>query len=98
LNPTRIFRERKIKKVTNASLFIIDFIIKLSYNLNCIKLVLTSQVFGLDFMLDQSLKVWLIESNTNPAITICSPLLSRIIPQMLENVLKMTVDTIFPPP
>jgi len=45
-------------------------------------------VFGLDFMIDEDLKVWLIEINTNPDITTTSPTLTRIIPNMVENALR----------
>ena len=56
------------------------------------------ELYGLDFMLDESYKVWLIEMNTNPALTVNCPVLQRIIPYMLENVLRIAVDPIFPPP
>lgn len=41
------------------------------------------EVFGLDFMIDENLNVWLIEVNTNPCLEISSKLLGRIIPTML---------------
>jgi hypothetical protein len=40
----------------------------------------TFEVFGLDFMIDQNLKPWLIEINTNPAITVCCSLMERFFP------------------
>ena len=46
------------------------------------------EVFGLDFMIDENLKPWLIEINTNPCLELSCPLLSRIIPEMLDNALK----------
>ncbi len=33
------------------------------------------ELFGLDFMIDEDFKVWLIEVNVNPAIEICCTLL-----------------------
>lgn len=56
------------------------------------------EVFGLDFMLDEQFKVYLIEVNTNPCLELASPLLARLIPSMLENSLRLAVDPIFPPP
>lgn len=56
------------------------------------------EVFGLDFMIDEDFNTWLIEVNNNPALTLCSPLLARIIPQMLENAIRIAVDPMFPPP
>ncbi len=58
----------------------------------------TFEVFGLDFMIDQNFKAWLIEVNTNPCLELSSPLLARIIPSMIENAFKIAVDPLFPPP
>jgi Tubulin-tyrosine ligase family len=48
----------------------------------------TFEVFGLDFMIDDQFKVWLIEVNTNPCLETTSPILNRIIPQMVDNVFR----------
>jgi tubulin polyglutamylase TTLL1 len=56
------------------------------------------EVFGLDFMIDDEFKPYLIEVNTNPCLELASPLLSRLIPTMLENALKIGLDAIFLPP
>ena len=45
----------------------------------------TMEIFGLDFMLDENFKVYLIEVNTNPCLELACPLLARLIPSMLEN-------------
>jgi hypothetical protein len=58
----------------------------------------TFEVFGLDFMIDDDWKIYLIEVNTNPCLELSSPLLARIIPNMLENALKICTDPLFPPP
>ena len=41
------------------------------------------ELFGMDFMIDQHLKPWLIEINTNPCLELSSPLLARLIPTVL---------------
>lgn len=56
------------------------------------------EIFGLDFMIDEKFKVWLIEVNTNPCLQLSSKLLARIIPTMLEQALRLSIDVIFPPP
>ncbi|CAD8173564.1 unnamed protein product [Paramecium octaurelia] len=56
------------------------------------------EIFGLDFMIDQQFKPYLIEINTNPCLETSSPVLQRIIPQMVENAFRMSIDTIIPPP
>ena len=58
----------------------------------------TFEVFGLDFMIDDDFKIYLIEVNTNPCLELSSPLLARLIPNMLENSLKIAVDSLFLPP
>ena len=56
------------------------------------------EVFGLDFMIDDDFKSYLIEVNTNPSLELSSPLLARLIPNMLENALKLGLDSLFLPP
>lgn len=52
----------------------------------------------MDFMIDENYKTWLIEVNTNPCLETTCPLLGRVITGLLENVFKIAVDPIFPPP
>ena len=56
------------------------------------------EIFGLDFMIDDNNKVWLIEVNTNPCLALSSSLLARIIPNMIENAIRIAIDPIYPPP
>lgn len=56
------------------------------------------EIFGYDFMIDEDLKPWLIEVNTNPCLELSSPYIARIIPAMIENAIKIAVDPLFPPP
>jgi hypothetical protein len=52
----------------------------------------------MDFMLDRKLNPWLIEVNANPCLEISCPLLSRIIPMMVEQSLRLALDPLLPPP
>ena len=54
------------------------------------------EIFGYDFMLDNKLKPWIIEVNTNPCLELSSSYLSYLIPTMLENAFRITLDTLFP--
>lgn len=56
------------------------------------------EIFGLDFMIDQIYQVWLIEVNTNPCLSCCSPVSCKLIPTMIENQLRLVLDPQFPPP
>ena len=49
-------------------------------------------------MIDDNFLPWLIEINTNPCIETGCEILQEIIPDLLENVVKICVDTVFPPP
>lgn len=55
------------------------------------------EIFGYDFILDENQKPWLIEVNTNPCLEESSTLLRNLIPRMIDDSLKLTVDVIFPP-
>lgn len=54
------------------------------------------EIFGYDFMLDEKLKPWIIEVNTNPCLELSSSYLSCLIPAMLENSFKIVLDSLFP--
>lgn len=56
------------------------------------------EIFGLDFMIDESFKPFLIEINTNPCLETKCPVCMKVIPQMLENAFRVAVDPLFPPP
>lgn len=56
------------------------------------------EIFGYDFMIDENFKVYLIEANTNPCLEICCPLLARIIPELLDNSFRLTLDPLYQPP
>jgi len=49
-------------------------------------------------MFDEDFKPYLIEVNTNPCLELSSPLLARLIPNMLENSFRIVVDPMFQPP
>ena len=56
------------------------------------------ELFGYDFILDEDFNQWLIEVNTNPCLEESSPLLRMLLPRMIDDLLKLTIDKIFPPP
>ncbi|CAD8157486.1 unnamed protein product [Paramecium pentaurelia] len=56
------------------------------------------ELFGLDFMIDDKFKVWLIETNTNPCLECSGPLLTKLIPQLIEDLFKLVLDPLYPPP
>jgi hypothetical protein len=52
----------------------------------------------MDFMIDSDFVPWLIEINTNPCLELTNPLQSRLLPQVLDETLRLTLDVIYPPP
>jgi hypothetical protein len=58
----------------------------------------TFEIFGYDFMVDEKLKPWLIEVNTNPCLDLTSKLLGSYIPRMIDDAFKLTLDVNFPAP
>lgn len=49
-------------------------------------------------MIDQNFKPWLIEVNTNPSIETSSYLLRKLMPRILDDAFKLSIDVAFPPP
>lgn len=55
------------------------------------------EIFGYDFMIDEKLHPWLIEINTNPCLEESNQLLRMLVPRMLDDAFKLTLDVVFPP-
>jgi tubulin monoglycylase TTLL3/8 len=56
------------------------------------------ELFGLDFMLDDNLNPYLIEANSNPCLDTKGPILTKIIRNLVDNVIMTAIDPLFPPP
>ena len=50
------------------------------------------EIFGYDFMLDIDLNPFLIEINTNPGLEISSPLIKKLVPRMIDDAFRLTID------
>ena len=53
------------------------------------------EIFGYDFMIDEVGHPWLIEVNTNPSLEESNKLLCKLIPRMLDDAFKLTIDQLF---
>jgi hypothetical protein len=53
------------------------------------------ELFGFDFMFDVDLNPFLIEINTNPGLEISSPLISKLVPRMIDDAFRLTIDKVF---
>lgn len=66
--------------------------------INCNRRRFCFEILGFDFMIDNFQKIWLIEANVNPCIEQSSNFLTNLIPRMLDDAFKLTIDKIFPRP
>ena len=53
------------------------------------------EIFGYDLMFDKDLNPYLIEINTNPGLEISSPLISKLVPRLIDDAFRLTIDVVF---
>ena len=53
------------------------------------------EIFGYDFILDENYQPYLLEINTNPGLEISSPLINELLPRMIDDAFKLTIDKEF---
>ena len=53
------------------------------------------EIFGYDFILDENYQPYLLEINTNPGLEISSPIIDELLPRMVDDALKLTIDKEF---
>lgn len=54
------------------------------------------EIFGMDFMIDDKGKVWLIEINKNPCLETTTSLLCKLISNMIDDAFRIVLDPLFP--
>ena len=53
------------------------------------------EIFGYDFILDEEYNPFLLEINTNPGYEESSPLIKMLVPRMIDDALRLTIDKTF---
>ena len=53
------------------------------------------EILGYDFIIDCNYDVWLLEVNDNPGLCESSPLIKVLIPRMLDDAFRLTLDKVF---
>jgi hypothetical protein len=76
---------------------VIDSILSVAHELNPNGRENMFELFGFDFMIDEDFRTWLIEINTNPYLGIPNVFIEQLLPRMLNDMVVLTVDPIFPP-
>ena len=67
----------------------------IKYKINPKERKMCFEIFGYDFMFDEDYKPYLLEVNTNPGLEISSPLIKQLIPRMIDDAFKLTIDEVF---
>jgi len=75
---------------------IIDTILCTKKTMNCMNRKGVFELFGYDFLIDEDMRTWLIEVNTNPYLGIPNKYIAKILPEMLDDMLEIVLDPIFP--
>ena len=79
----------KIKKIILISLRSVRKLINRYNREKCF------EIFGYDFMFDFEFNPFLIEINTNPGLEISSPLIEKLVPRMIDDAFRLTIDDYF---
>ena len=53
------------------------------------------EIYGYDFILDINFNPYLLEINTNPGLEESSPLIKMLVPRMIDDAFRLTIDKIF---
>ena len=86
------FKSEVIPKIKNIIKFVFQSV---KNKINGLNRNYTFEIYGFDFMLDINFNPFLIEVNLNPGLEESSPLIKMIIPRMLDDALRLTVDKEF---
>jgi hypothetical protein len=54
------------------------------------------ELLGYDFLIDEDFRVWLIEVNTNPYIGVPNNYIKKLLPELMDDLLEIVLDTVVP--
>jgi hypothetical protein len=55
------------------------------------------ELFGYDFMVDEDLRTWLVEVNTNPFLGVPNEFIADLLPKMLNEMMMIALDPTYGP-
>lgn len=73
----------------------IDTYLSCKNTLNPYKRRNSFELLGFDFMIDEDFRMWLIEVNTNPSLSLNNKNMKGILPKMFADVFKIVLDPVF---
>lgn len=76
---------------------IIDVFLSVRHKMNPNNRKNCFEVFGFDFLLDEDFRIWLIEVNTNPFLGVPNKDMKVLVPQMVDDAIKIAVDPVCKP-
>ena len=85
-------RKDLLPKIKEIILYTIKSV---KYKINKFDKKLCFEIFGYDFMFDNDYKPYLLEINTNPGLEISSPIIEMLIPRLIDDAFKLTIDKVF---
>ena len=86
----------KFNYMINQMKYLVEISIK-SVGMKLMKInpVLCFEIFGYDFIIDNDFHPWILEINNNPGLCISSPVIQKLIPRMLDDAFRLTIDKVF---
>lgn len=76
---------------------IIDVFSASKDNINPNKRGKSFELLGFDFLVDEDLRTWLLEVNTNPYLGVANEYIEGLLGRMIDDLLEITVDADFKP-
>ena len=86
------FKREIFPKIINIIQFVFESV---KYKINPLDRKYSFEIFGFDFMLDCDFIPFLLEVNTNPGLEESSPLIKMLVPRMIDDALRLTLDKEF---
>ena len=71
---------------------IIDSIMSVKADLNQGRKPFLFELFGFDFLIDEDIRTWLLEINTNPYLGIPNDFIRKLLPEMLDDMLDIVLN------
>ena len=86
------FKQEIFPRIINIIQFVFESV---KYKINPLERKYSFEIFGFDFILDCDFEPFLLEVNSNPGLEESSPLIKMLVPRMIDDALRLTLDKEF---